>query len=98
MKEIITVDEYKVNSCKRRMEEGYGSWYDELIAKGLVIDDNRTRGEVIKSMFPNVKFIEHTESRVVCGYIDIVYPTKRTIKQMEFDLIWWQQPFNNGGK
>lgn len=43
MQIVIEVDEYKLNSCKRRVEEYYASWYDEAIAKGVVLPKGHGR-------------------------------------------------------
>ena len=49
MKIIVEVDEYKIESCKRHVEERYGSWYDEVIAKGTPL--NTLKSELLKHGF-----------------------------------------------
>lgn len=49
MKIIVEVDEYKIESCKRHVKERYGSWYDEVIAKGTPL--NTLKSELLKHSF-----------------------------------------------
>lgn len=37
MKLLVVIDDYKIESCKRKVQEKYSSWYDEVIANGTPI-------------------------------------------------------------
>lgn len=50
---VHDVDKYKINSCKRKVEENYSSWYDDLIAGATEIPENATNGDIMKLMFPS---------------------------------------------
>ena len=39
MKYIVDVDDYKIKSCKRKVQEKYASWYDEMVANGIPLEE-----------------------------------------------------------
>ena len=39
MKLVINVDEYKIESCKRRKKEGWNEWYHNMILEGKPFND-----------------------------------------------------------
>lgn len=45
MKLIVEVDDYKLEACKRHVEERYASWYDEMVANGTPLSNVRNEVE-----------------------------------------------------
>ena len=88
MKILVEVDEYKLNSCKRHVEEGYASWYDEVIANGTVISEDATNGDIIKVMFPDY------QTKISSGQVCLYYPVREEYSGswIKFDLDWWNAP------
>ena len=70
---------------------------NECIAKaiksGISIPDNATNGDMIKAIFPNGKVIERDEATGYEQMLDDKYSYCSW-----FDGLWWNSPYQKGGK
>lgn len=88
MKVLIDIPEQDYELVCNYPEVLFGS-YAKFIKNGIVIPDNTTNGDIIKTMFP-----EYEETRM-CG--DVRYGSKE-YANLEFvvDEDWWDTPYKRG--
>ena len=83
---VVNTDDYK--DVKRVLVE-YGTdgtlyYADEPCEDAISISDNATNGDVIKAIFPNMG-------------VDIAGGVVKANGYTQFDLSWWNAPYQKGG-
>lgn len=61
MKLVINVDNYKIEACKRRKEEGQNAWYHDMVLNGKSLEE-----EIVKEL-ENMKNKLHKKSWTMIG-------------------------------
>lgn len=88
MKLIIDIPEEKLNIIKNKMYCGiYDADVYKAIVNGTPIPGNATNGDVIISLYPNLKYtIQNNRVVTTIGVAS------------SFDADWWNTPYQKGGK
>lgn len=55
------------------------------VQDGTVLPQNPTNGDIIKAIFPNVKFYQYEDVDILYGYLGKY--------KVEFSIDWWNAPY-----
>jgi len=92
MQLVIDIPEVAYETCKavKNVENEQDNFADlmlDAIANGTPIPDNATNGDVLISLYPNLKYtIQNGRVVTTIGVAS------------SFDLDWWNSPYQKGGK
>lgn len=73
MKLVINVDKYKIESCKRRKEEGWNEWQHDMILEGKPFNDELVKElEKIKAEIEDIRLSEENVDSNWCAGLKYV--------------------------